>query len=274
MALRLACVAVLLRTITAHYMWMRHHSTAGITHEPYTLTPGSWKEAFITFSENPARADKAIFLKHVANRTTVRAGTEQGEPKRELPLTFRALAADMGALVAAVPAAKLMSLEGEAVWGLFPQLNPKDPPLLKYWFSAPTVTKPDDWVFIDKLDTNRLSVTLRVAECSKTAPASISVRVVTRFNMQNIGNISVKLFDGKGALTETVVTSALGVAIVELPVDMPAFAMCDHQVTLHFSPPPIPSLPSSLSISTFVHAHHVTRNLHGNPQQSGLIDLI
>jgi hypothetical protein len=116
-----------------------------------------------------------------------------------------------------------------AVWGLFPQLNPKDPPLLKYWFSAPTVTKPDDWVFIDKLDANRLSVTLRVAECSKTAPARISVRVVTRFNIQNIGNISVKLFDGKGALTETVVTSALGVAIVELPVDMPAFAMCDHQ---------------------------------------------
>jgi len=218
MALRAAFVAMLVQTITAHYMWMRHN--------PH--------EVFITFSEDPAHSDNALFLKHAENRTSVRVCTEPGI-KHELSLTFHELHTDKGALVAPLSVGTFMSLEGEAVWGLFPQIDPKDPPLLKYWFSAPTVTNPSDWLLIDRIDTNRLSVTLRrgVAECYAKEPTNTPVQIVTRFNFQYIGNVSVKLFDGKtGVLVNTVTTSPLGVAMIELPSDRPAFALINHQVCM------------------------------------------
>ena len=56
-------------------------------------------------------------------------------------------------------------LEGEGTWGVFNEIDPQNPPLLKYWFSAPTVTKPHDWFYVDGLSTNRLGVTLRAAAC-------------------------------------------------------------------------------------------------------------
>ena len=51
----------------------------------------------------------------------------------------------MGSLSAPLPggaAATATLLEGEGTWGVFNEIDPQNPPLLKYWFSAPTVTKP------------------------------------------------------------------------------------------------------------------------------------
>ena len=189
-------------------------------------------EASVTFSESPGKPGPAMFLQNLSASTKAVSAVSPATKATALPLKLKT-SGGMGSLSAPLPggaAATATLLEGEGTWGVFNEIDPQNPPLLKYWFSAPTVTKPHDWFYIDGLSANRLGVSLRAAACDPATKAKTTkVVIVTRFDGKNLGGVNVTLFDASGAkLGEEKTTDAHGVATVELPVGAAAYAMASH----------------------------------------------
>ena len=198
----------------AHFLWMRR-------------TNG---QAMVTFSESPTQPGLKAILSMISNRTGVELAVAP-DARKKLPLTMTPLGTN-GALTTPLPASVNKSaamLEGQATWGLFPEINKTSPPLLQYYFSAHHATTNHDWFYIDAHSANRLSVTLRVEqlECAKGS-STANVVAVTRFDKANVGNIEVKLFDATGAPAGSVNTSMHGIATLKLPVGKAAYAMISH----------------------------------------------
>jgi hypothetical protein len=115
-------------------------------------------------------------------------------------------------------------LEGEATWGVFPELKPTSPPLLRYWFSAHSARSQKDWAFVDAQSRNRLGVSIRVQRCNYTTGAA-EAEVVARFDGARLSRAEVSLFDAEGNRAGSVNTSEAGDAYVVLPLGKPAYAM-------------------------------------------------
>merc|ERR1719482_288431 len=146
MAMRAVMLLCAVLPCAAHFMWITQNNG----------------EASITFSESPGKPGPAMFLQNLSVSTKASAAVSPATSATALPLKLKK-SGGMGSLSAPLPggaAATATLLEGEGTWGLFKEIDPQDPPLLKYWFSAPTVTKPHDWFYVDGLSANRLGVTL------------------------------------------------------------------------------------------------------------------
>merc|ERR1712157_238210 len=120
-----------------------------------------------------------------------------------------------------------MALQGSLVFGVFPEVNPQDPPLLKYAFTAPRVREPGDWAFIDEVADTGLSVTLRnyAADCSRQER---TVAIVSLFDNKPLGDVFVQVFNASGSCIGTVRTNSGGTAQLVVPSGVLAFALANH----------------------------------------------
>ena len=117
-------------------------------------------EATVVFSENPTKPGMAMFIKSVANRTSLAVAVSPASTATNVSLSEKSVGSMDGELVGSLPAVSAAAtIEGQALWGLFAEAGPKT--LLQYWFSAPRITKPHDWFYVDSVTTIRLSLTFR-----------------------------------------------------------------------------------------------------------------
>ena len=206
-----------LASVDAHYVWLSPPTTDA-------------NEAIVTFAETPVSKSAAAFVKHLLPLTAVHSASSPATSSQLLNLTMRSLDSGDAELVGSIPNAtdRPRMLEGVAVWGLFSEKDPDDPPLLKYWFSAPTVPRANDWAYVDGASTNRLSLSLRPAACESQEAADVPTVAIARFDGRSLPNANITIIDATGARTSTLTTGKDGTAAVRLPPGAPTFAIVSH----------------------------------------------
>jgi Co/Zn/Cd efflux system component len=190
----------------------------------------------VVFSEKPNEADMKMFLATIANRTSLRVGVAPAPFLTPLSFALKTLPGSSrgprGELVSDPLPKNLATsgavLEGEATWGVFPELKPTSPPLLRYWFSAHEARSQRDWAFVDAQSRNRLAVSIRVQRCNSTTGVA-EAEVVARFDGVRLSRAEVSLFGAEGDRAGSVNTSEAGDAYVVLPLGKPAYAMVNFE---------------------------------------------
>lgn len=216
--LLVACVAAATcaAPAEAHYMWAAWRGDS------------SGPIAALTFSETAGAEGLPAMLKMVMNKTKLSVSTPAPGGDHKAVTTHPPLALRGGALETAPlsPMNPPVALRGELVFGVFPEIDPHDPPLLRYAFTAPRVSTQRDWAFIDSTGVGGLDVTIRTAHCDDSG----DVVVVTRFDGENIGNVTVQLCAGEdGALIREVTTDSRGVVKTTLDANARVFGKASHR---------------------------------------------
>jgi hypothetical protein len=181
-------------------------------------------EAVVTLADAPLKPGAA--LSTIKNHTTLSLALHPDKQTHELPLTLTTPTSLTSRLPPTINSSAAM-LEGKSVG--------KDGE--QFWFSAPNVVKPNDWIWLDQVERNRLSVTLRGVECTVGSDTAHTV-AVTRFDGENIGGIPISLFDATGAAAGNVTSSkAAGIAMLQLTTGEPHFASISYQsgAVLHYA---------------------------------------
>ena len=212
----LAHLAALFSFAASHFVWLERKESPA--------------HAVATFSETPTgKPGPTMFIKTLTNRTS---GCETIQPATNYSTLAFTLNESHGFAELTAPLSPgslpdVELIEGSALWGLFPEMDPTNPPLLQYWFSAPRVVKPNDWFYIDDSTSNRLVVTLRPLARDTPSNGSTPVVLVVRFDGDNMDNVTVHLFGESGAPAGTATTDG-GIATVMLPEGQRAFAWTKH----------------------------------------------
>jgi hypothetical protein len=232
--MRVAVVAMILKLTFSHFLWM--HTDEHLVE--------------ITFNELPGTAGPGALLDLVQNTTHVYVESTE-TPRLNLDTTRKPLPSDRAELIASfscMPSPYVLELN--ETFGISTE-GPK-PALLKYYSSASSVTKPNDWVTVQSLAQSELEITLRdpymntthsksrevgvvIPPSNDQCPSGVSsfhsmacVVAVVRFKGQLLGGVNISTFTANGTLLNQTLTG-MGVTIVQVPSSGIAYASVNYR---------------------------------------------